>query len=135
MGLFRRFVRFTLVVSRALAGAPVLRCSRVRRRRLCTPSITRRSLRIARQRYRRLTINTDIDSDDSDDSDAPAQDPITTRTMTRKALRESGCKCTHTPFHKVTGFAEVRCGCNLPGADTEAEYFGQHEDDQDHKYS
>jgi hypothetical protein len=136
MGLFRHSVRVSRALVGAPARAPVLRCSRVRRRRLCVasrPLPPRRSKRIALQKYRRLTIDTDVksddDSDDEDDDsdalDAPDQDMITVRTMTRMELRISKCKCTRTPLDIVTGSAQVWCVCNLPDESTEAEYLGQ----------
>ena len=142
MGLFRQFVRVSQTLVGAPARVPVLRCSRVRRRRLCVasrPLPPRRSKRIALQKYRRLTIDTDVksddDSDDEDDEDddsdaldAPDQGMITVRTMTRMALRVSGCKCTRTPLDIVTGSAQVWCVCNLPDESTETEYFGQWRD-------
>ena len=118
MGLFRHSVRVSRALVGAPARAPVLRCSRVRRRRLCVasrPLPPRRSKRIALQKYRRLTIDTDVKSDDDSDDDEDAEDDakdaedvdaedaaprkrkrvdqgmITMRTMTRMALRISKC--------------------------------------------
>ena len=110
------------------------------------PMPTRRSKRIALQKYRRLTIDTDVTTDAEDDDedaeddakdaedtaprkrkrvDAPDQGMITMRTMTRMALRIIKCRCKRTPFDIVTGSAQVWCCCGKPDESTEAEYFGQ----------
>ncbi len=121
------------------------------------PMPTRRSKRIAWQKYRRLTIDTDVTTDDDEDAEdaeddaedvdaedaedvdaedtAPrkrkrvdAEDDTTMRTMTKMTLRISKCKCKRTPFDIVTGSAQVWCVCNRPDESTEAEWLDQYND-------
>ena len=113
------------------------------------PLPTRRSKRIAWQKYKRLTIDTGVTTDAEDDDEdaeddakdaedvdaedtAPrkrkrvdAEDETTMRTMTKMTLRISKCKCKRTPFDIVTGSAQVWCCCGKPDESTETEYLGQ----------
>jgi hypothetical protein len=137
MAIFKKLVSFARKVFRALARSPAHR--RVQWQAAPVPvniglsSKNRRSLRIARHRFRKLTIDTNVDS--VCDGNLPSSRTATTRVMTFKQIKMCGCKCRRTPFHPKTGLAQSYCYCYFLGPKNAAEYFGQDEDTTDHLYS
>jgi hypothetical protein len=140
MAVLKKLVRFARKVFRALALSPARSPARRRVQWQGAPvpniglrSKNRRSLRIARQRFPKLTINTDVEP--VCHGELPSSHTATTRVMTLKQIKMCGCTCGRTPFHPQTGKAQVHCYCLRLGPWKAAEYFRQYKDTEARNYS
>lgn len=140
MAIFKQLVSFAWKVFRAparsRARSPARR--RVQWQGAPVPNIglrskNRRSLRIARQRFPKLTIDTNVDP--VCHGELPSSRTATTRVMTLKQIKMCGCTCGRTPFHPQTGKAQVHCYCLHLGVWNVAEYHEEDKDTEFNKYS
>ena len=140
MAVLKQLLSFASKVFRAPARAPARSPARRRVQWQGAPvpniglrSKNRRSLRIARQRLPKLTIDTDVDP--VCPGELPSSRTATTRVMTLKQIKMCGCTCGRTPFHPQTGKAQVLCYCHHLGIWKVAEYHEENLDTEFNMYS
>ncbi|NBX18889.1 MAG: hypothetical protein EBR09_16175 [Proteobacteria bacterium] len=105
------------------------------------PASVRRSRRILRQKYKRMTLDTALDAcrqgpaarDDGAADEHPESAATTMRVMTPHEQRAVGCRCERVDHNPLTLLALVRCSCPLH-SHYAAEYFDEHNDLHSHKY-